>query len=414
MATILANQTGNWSATSTWVGGVLPTSGDVVVANNKTVTVDISPTVSEVRNDATGGATAGGSFTLSSGVTLRANVISGSGNSVNNCVAFGGASPNSASIVGNVFFSSAGNMPAVQNNSSGTLNIVGNCDGGFVNYLSNAVTNASSGVINITGTVTGGPIGSSHGVVNSAGGTINISGVVVGGKAGNIWGALNQSTGTINITGSVLGGSVSTAYGVNNQSTGTVTIVGSATGGNVSPAAFNTTTGILNVTRAVGNGFGLGSSGMTSQPGVVSNVAGSLTNVEEIEYGSLGQSPTSGPIRFVDKTSNVALFYRGSSFSSKKTLVDSSVVAGGVPASSDVRSGVSYNLGANVGSCVIPNANSVVFGVPVDGTTGSAVLSPASVWNFLISNMSTSGSIGERVKNCATVSSVGKQLEQVL
>ncbi|MEI6376577.1 MAG: hypothetical protein WCO97_05230 [bacterium] len=436
MATILANQNGNWSATSTWVGGVLPTSGDVVVANNKTITIDISPTVSQVRNDTTGGATSGGVFNLNNGITLRADVYAGATANIS-LVNFNLPSPNSANIIGNLYGGSAnGTAHAVTNSSSGTLNITGNCAGSSggsgVNNTSNGIINITgnciggmayqcfgvwatgSGTITIVGNITGGSSQQAHGVQNgSSTAIINITGNVFGGTnvSSSQFGVNNNSTGTINITGNVYGGYT---FAVNNASTGTVSITGSAIGGNISAAANNASTGVLNITRAAGNGFGLGTSGITSQPGVVSAVAGSLTNIEEIEYGSLGQSPTSGPIRFVDKTSNVALFYRGSSFSSKKTLVDSSVVAGGVPASSDVRSGVSYNLGANVGSCVIPNANSVVFGVLVDGTTGSAVLSPASVWNFLISNMSTSGSIGERVKNCSTVASVGKQLEQVL
>ena len=434
MATILANQNGNWSATSTWVGGVVPSSGDVVVANNKTVTIDISPTVSQVRNDATGGGTAGGGFNLNNGITLRADIYGGSTVGAV-CVNFSLASPNSANIIGNLYGGSAnGTAHAVANTSSGTLNITGNCAGGSggsgVNNTSNGIINITgnciggiafqcfgvwatgSGTITIVGNITGGSSQQSHGVQNgSSTAIINIIGNVFGGTNVSVsqFGVNNNSTGTINITGNVYGGYT---FAVNNASTGTVSITGSAIGGNISAAANNASTGVLNVTRAVGNNFGLGTSGMTSQPGVVSSVAGSLTNVEEIEYGSLGQSPTSGPIRFVDKSSNVAVFYRVGT--TKKTLIDSSIVAGGVPASSDVRSGVSYNLGTNTGTCIIPNANSVVFGVPVDNTVGSGILTPASVWNYLTSNISTSGTIGSRMKNCATVSTIGKQLEQVL
>jgi hypothetical protein len=47
---------------------------------------------------------------------------------------------------------------------------------------------------------------------------------------------------------------------------------------------------------------------------------------------------------------------------------------------SDVRNGVSYASGALTGSCAVPAASSVAFGVPVDNTTGTAVLTPAAVW----------------------------------
>ena len=77
MATILAAQNGNWNSTSTWTGGVVPGAGDVAVANTRTVTVNVSVTCTEIRNDTTGGATAGGSFTLSNGITLTGDVYAG-------------------------------------------------------------------------------------------------------------------------------------------------------------------------------------------------------------------------------------------------------------------------------------------------------------------------------------------------
>jgi hypothetical protein len=40
MATARAIASGNWSATGTWNGGVLPGNGDTVYANGFTVTID--------------------------------------------------------------------------------------------------------------------------------------------------------------------------------------------------------------------------------------------------------------------------------------------------------------------------------------------------------------------------------------
>lgn len=62
----------------------------------------------------------------------------------------------------------------------------------------------------------------------------------------------------------------------------------------------------------------------------------------------------------------------------------------------------------------MPTAASVAFGVPVDNTTGTAVMSPSDVWNAATSAMTTSGSIGERLKNTATVDSTGDQLAALL
>jgi hypothetical protein len=52
----------------------------------------------------------------------------------------------------------------------------------------------------------------------------------------------------------------------------------------------------------------------------------------------------------------------------------------GNPIAANVRSGVSYGGGNITGSCAVPAAGSVALGVPVDGTTGTAVLTPEAVW----------------------------------
>jgi hypothetical protein len=56
----------------------------------------------------------------------------------------------------------------------------------------------------------------------------------------------------------------------------------------------------------------------------------------------------------------------------------------------------------------------VALGVLVDNTTGTAVLTPAAVWDALTSGMTTSGSIGARLKNAATLDSTGQQLADAL
>jgi hypothetical protein len=99
---------------------------------------------------------------------------------------------------------------------------------------------------------------------------------------------------------------------------------------------------------------------------------------------------------------------------SKKTLVDATATSGAFPSNSDVRSGISFNSGSSVGTMSVPSASSVAYGVGVDNTTGTAVLTPANVWDYLTANISTSGSIGERMKNCSTIASVGQQLANSL
>ncbi len=89
-----------------------------------------------------------------------------------------------------------------------------------------------------------------------------------------------------------------------------------------------------------------------------------------------------------------------------------------MPAASNVRDGVSYASGALTGTCKVPAAASVAYGVPVDATTGTAYLSQsdvlAAVWGAATSSLTTAGSIGERLKNAATVASTGDQLASAL
>jgi hypothetical protein len=58
----------------------------------------------------------------------------------------------------------------------------------------------------------------------------------------------------------------------------------------------------------------------------------------------------------------------------------------------------------------VPIAGAVAYGVEVDNTIGTALLSAAQVWNYLRNDINVSGSIGDRLKNCSTVESTGSQI----
>jgi len=400
MATYYAVAAGNFNATSTWsttpagvAGFGPPIAGDTAVANNRAVAVTASATCLQVRNDTSGGATAGGTFTLSNGVTLTANSLAGS--SATACVTFSSATPSTASIVGSCTGGSASGARGAINSSTGTLTITGNLLGGSVSAQANGAGNTSTGTLNVTGNVTGGTLG--EGVRNSVAGTINITGIATGGSGSSAYGINNISTGTINVTGTIIGGS--TEAGAINSSTGTIV-----------------------VTRAVGNGYGPGSTGLAAAVGVANSVLG-VVSVEELEYGTLGMSPTSGAgIRLKKLTSNVAIFNYADTVGSK-TLVDAT--QGQMPAITDVRFGTVYASGALTGVAYIPSASSVAFGVPVDATTGTATLTAAdvraaigmtsanldtqlaaiptaitnanAVWDELMSNHTTAGTYGGRI-----------------
>ena len=415
MANYFARKAGNINATDVWAttpSGTAAdvwstfTSADVLHSNSFAITVNVSTTVGEVRTDTANSATAGGSFTLSNGVTLTASAFAGT----STCVIFSGTSGNSATLIGNVTGGGA-NAVGASNTSSGTLNITGNCTGSSGGNSVGA-NNTSTGILNITGDVTAGSVSGAHGTANTSTGTINVTGsLVTGGSGAGVNGANNASTGTINITGNLVGGGANTANGANNNSTGTMTIVGSAFGSNNANGANNASTGILAVKRAVGNDWGIGATGMVSVAGVVSANVGSQTRVEEFEFGLLGQAPVTGAVSTPDVTTNVCLVHRLSS--TKKTLSDPSASTG-MPDEDDVRDALSYALGNKTGTLKVPAAGSVALGVAVDNTFGTAVLTPAAVWDALTSGMTTSGSIGARLKNAATLDSTGQQLADAL
>jgi hypothetical protein len=387
MAIYYARKAGNVNATDVWAttpSGTASnlfssfTSADTLYANGFSVTLNVNTTVLDVRTDNTNSATAGGAFTLSDGVTLTANVVAGSNNG---CVGYSGNGLNSATIVGSVTGGTGTSASgAVLMSGTGTLNIVGNVTAGSTSQSSGVQFQSGNGTINITGNVTGGGSGTAYGVFVNIGTaqTLNITGIVTGGSAGV--GVLANVAYTLNLTGTAVGGVVSAG----------ISVTGSAT---------------VTATRAKGNGFGNGSSGLSSAVGISVTVQTSNTRVYEVEYGDRGQSPTSGPIILLNDTSNVVLFYRTSG--GKKTLIDSSASAGH-PVTTNVRSGIAYANGNLTGTCAVPAASSVAVGVAVDNTTGTAVLTQSNVETALASFSSG------RLSNCSTVASVGQQLSDAL
>lgn len=362
----------------------------------------------EVRNDNANSATAGGGFTLNNGITLTANAFAGSTGTA--CVTYAGTTGNSATLVGNATGGSGSSANGSINSSTGTLNITGNVTGGSGGNA-RGCQNGSTGTVNLTGNTTGGSTTGSHGINNASTGVLNITGDATGGSANNSIGA-NNVTGTLSITGNATGGSAAGAIGASLSGAGTLTLTGSAIASNTANGVNNTSTGTATVIRAVGNSWGIGAAGgVASVVGLSSENVGSDSRAEELEYGANGQAPTSGAVRIVNKTNNKCIVDLTTGV--LKTLADPSDGTGQAN-QSDVRSGVSYALGNRTGTCAVPAASSVAFGVAVDNTTGTAALTPAAVWNALTSSMTTAGSIGERLKNAATVDTTGQSLADAL
>lgn len=81
-----------------------------------------------------------------------------------------------------------------------------------------------------------------------------------------------------------------------------------------------------------------------------------------------------------------------------------------LPDDDDVRLGTVYGAGSFQGTLAVPPANRVSTGVPVDNTVGTGTITAQDVWDHLTTNMTTPNSIGERLKNAATVDTTGSQI----
>lgn len=281
MANVFATKSGNWSDITVWNTGRLPTSADDVFANNFTVTIDVSARVLSIRTTRAGiliPINAGGSFVLNNSISLSANVLAGT----STCLSFPGASPNSATVVGNisgsnftsdtyglhvtttgivtVFGSVHGGTNSVDslaradgirvgNNNGGTINIFGNLYGGGLRSggPACALVLAASANANIVGNVYGGNYdffglaGGNVGIAPGSNSTVSITGNVYAGNATNgvfnsgIW-ANASSNGVVNILGNVYGaerGGNGTHSGITNSSDNfTYNITGNVYGGN--------------------------------------------------------------------------------------------------------------------------------------------------------------------------------------
>jgi len=333
MADVRAFRSGNWSdttATSPWWNGTAifaPAAGDNVYANTFTITVDISATCASITNlgatsrawkdGGTATATAGGTYPLSNGITLTANL--NSGQTALSLATLSGTA--SASIVGNVSNANqAGSTAiAITCSTSGTLTITGNITGGGLSVTGTGVTNTSTGTINVTGNVLG------------------LAAVALN----------NNSTGTISVTGNVTAGSA--ASGANNASTGIFTIIGDITATNGA------------------NGFTSSNSGAINRlSGSFINAANGYSAIYAVKH-FLNTSPIAAKTRYALNGSSTYL----DMFTADNSLGQASI--------SDVRFGTVYASGALTGVAYIPSAGSVAAGVPVDNTVGTATLTAANI-----------------------------------
>jgi len=436
MANILAAANGNWSSTSTWVGGVVPVAGDNVYANTRTVTIDVNINVAKLSTQAENGATAGGSFSVTCAVTpitITATTIA-AGSSTCLVVNSSTLSGRSAIVYSTDVYSSSTSTNATHGISSDirtgeTFYFYGGNLRGLTGFNAAALSLSNgSGTSYITANIYASTTTQAHGLIigNGLSPTVIINGNIYGGNSsGNAISLQNTSTPNLTITGNIYGGNnangaglylannnsatvIGNVYGgtsgtgcmgIRNDGTGTITVNGICEAGTQTDASGLELrgSGVGIVKRAKGNGYGVGSVGVGLAYGVWTSTQNGMVYVEELEFGSLGATPIRGNCKLTPLSTNVCLTRLTTG--ATKTLVDAAASLG-FPAISNVRSGVTYNAGSLTGTCAVPSASSVVSGVAVDNTIGTATLTPSNVWDYPISSV-TSNSVGEKLKKCA-------------
>ena len=228
------------------------------------------------------------------------------------------------------------------------------------------LTYSSSSNSSIVGNITGGGGTSRVGVRNSGSGTLNITGNVTGNPNG-AWGVENTSTGSVNITGN--------CTAIRNSSTGTIYVTGNVIAGGSVSGAENQSTGILSVIGSIIPSQGAsGVAGTSFQqitilsgPFLTENVRGAAP----VYCAAWRWNASPSNSTYMEVMTNNLL--------AKRNLVTDDNVTG-MPAVTNVRSGTVYGPTSSLtGTLVVPSANSVSFGVPVDNTTGTAILTGAAV-----------------------------------
>lgn len=436
MANVKAVANGNWSNTSTWDGGVLPTINDDVFANTFTVTVDTSFQVLSLRNTSGTGITVGGSFNFNSGsisgsctnTTANTSLVAGATNLIQVTSTTGSVT---LSLSSNVTGPSVGNLILHSGNCNLILN--GLTFIGGTGTLANCINKTSLGTLTVNGNLTGGT-GFNNRTINSSNGDTIVIGNVTGGGAGL---AIFQSIGNLTIQGNVTGGNGGNSI---NFSGNLLIITGNIAGGSASGAI--TTTGNIIVN---GNVVGAPTIGITTSAPITTvngtvtggTVAGiSSTTIGEINIsGSVLASATANAISSTAATGIVILngnmFNSGSrqaiycqnlfvnntgttqaQFFTSGSLQDRTLYSPNIfpdlPSGSNVRSTTSYGPGNELlGSLIMPDPKNVRYGTITDNTTGSALLSAQNLFDEIATNQHA---VPTRLRKISTIDTVGTLL----
>jgi len=443
---------GNWSNSAIWSGSIIPTASDDVWANGFNVFIDQDITARTLRNHPVTSPViaAGGSFITTGSRTITCTVpLTGGAGNLGPTTVYGGF----------VTYSTTSSVLIVT--GSDTVNIVSDIVGNLEVapfLVSYPVSIENNGIINITGSISG-FVYSGVIVRTISGGTLNISGSVRGNFLRNTGGAPSQAMAVntnknINIVGDVTGEAASNGVGITISSPAVVNldVKGNVFAKSSNAAITNTATSTITITGSVYALSTANALSLTVNPCSV-NISGSVfaaAGASAISSTSAGTSSIRGPISasavfpgvqftstthflsatgpFLNVNNRNAVFAQNLQLISGSTTTwtfDTETYAeqrtlytqnwpGNFPAITNVRSGVVFgDTNQFTGTVAIPSTGSVLKGVPVDNTTGSASFNTQNAWSALTSSLTVTGSLGARLRNISTVSKIRSSIREL-
>jgi len=315
-------------------------------------------------------------------------------------------------ITGSSFIGNGGNVSTTISKSSiGTITLVGNLFGTTttLNPNNSSALNSTAGNTLIIGNTAGSvsATGINNAAIIQSAGSLTVRGNIIGGATTNSNIGIIFSGATLNITGSITGGA---------GAAGTAITIGSAATVNISGSVIGTAVSAITTAQAVTLTVNGPITGGTGQPAIVSTSTSATNRLTgPFITGPTGIQPFYGPKLTIVTGSATYWTFTSPNVAINKTLYSTDLVSG-VPSPSNVRQGVTYASGALTGTMIVPSTSSVAFGVPVDTFTGSAIIVGSNysisneIWNTPVTSLTGSSTIGERLKNNATVASTGAQI----